>query len=197
MLTLVLIINWPHICKLHSPYYYWLLLFFMTYFVVGIYTRLPVWGGIISLDLNREKCVRMLVQLTCEQNWFQMGQIVLISMQNWKSPFLYNSWTLTVIKNTSVFWNDKKERKSRWFFLLFSYKILWWLQRKFATFWDQFCSLHFISAKKLQEMVKRCFAAWWCVNSHLWPRYYPVILNSNAPKKAFWKFHSQNLIRLK
>ena len=43
----------------------------MTYFVVGIYTRLPVWGGIISLDLNREKCVRMLVQLTCEQNWFQ------------------------------------------------------------------------------------------------------------------------------
>ena len=56
----------------------------MTYFVVGIYTRLPVWGGIISLDLNREKCVRMLVQLTCEQNWFQMGQIVLVSMQSTK-----------------------------------------------------------------------------------------------------------------
>ena len=122
LLTLVLIINWAHICKLHSPYYYWLLLFFMTYFVVGIYTRLPVWGGIISLDLNREKCVRMLVQLTCEQNWFQMGQIVLISMQNWKSPFLYNSWTLTVIRNTSVFWNDKKERKSRWFFCCFHTK---------------------------------------------------------------------------
>ena len=84
LLTLVLIINWAHICKLHSPYYYWLLLFFMTYFVVGIYTRLPVWGGIISLDLNREKCVRMLVQLTCEQNWFLMGQIVLISMQSTK-----------------------------------------------------------------------------------------------------------------
>ena len=45
---------------------------------------MPVWGGIISLDLNREKCVRMLVQLTCEQNWFQMGQIVLVSMQSTK-----------------------------------------------------------------------------------------------------------------